>query len=101
MTRERSAGSYHVYLALTIDGSYYCGYAVDADARIAVHNAGRGAKILRGKRPVRLAYRRTFSTRSAAARFESALKKCSHAHKYALSRRWLARVRKSDAPLID
>jgi putative endonuclease len=84
---------HHVYLALTRDGSYYCGYAVDAEARIAAHNAGRGAKILRGKRPVLLAYRRAFASKSAALRFESALKRRTHAHKRTLSRRWLARMK--------
>jgi putative endonuclease len=93
MTRDRAVTSYHVYLALTKDGSYYCGYAVDADARIAAHNAGRGAKILRGKRPVYLAYRRAFTSKTAALRFESALKRRSHAHKRTLSLRWFARMR--------
>lgn len=93
MMRDRPAASHHVYLALTKDGSYYCGYAVDADARIAVHNAGRGAKILRGKRPVLLAYRRAFSSKTAALRFESLLKRRSHAHKRTLSLRWLARMK--------
>ncbi|HLJ84165.1 MAG TPA: GIY-YIG nuclease family protein [Candidatus Eremiobacteraceae bacterium] len=92
MKRERSAASHHVYLALTQDGSYYCGYAVDADARIAAHNAGRGAKILRGKRPVCLAYRRAFPSKTAAMRFEYLLKRRSHAQKRTLSLRWLARM---------
>ena len=91
MTHDRAAGSHHVYLALTKDGSYYCGYAVDADARIAVHNTGRGAKILRGKRPVFLAYRRAFASKGAALRFEFALKRRSHTHKRTLSLRWLSR----------
>ena len=83
---------HYVYLALTNDGAYYCGYALDAEARIAVHNAGRGARILRGKRPVTLAYRRTFATKSAALRFEHALKRRSHEHKRALSERWLRKM---------
>jgi putative endonuclease len=93
MKRDQVAVSHHVYLALTKDGSYYCGYAVDTDARIAVHNAGRGSKILRGKRPVMLAYTRVFASKSAALRYESSLKRRSHAHKRTLSVRWLARMR--------
>jgi predicted GIY-YIG superfamily endonuclease len=58
---------------------------------VAVHNAGRGAKILRGKRPVRLAYVRHFATKTAALRYEMALKARTHAYKRSLSLRWLAK----------
>ncbi len=91
MKRRSRASGHHVYLALARDGTYYCGYAADADARIAVHNAGRGAKILRGKRPVTLAYRRAFATLGAALRYEALLKRRTHAEKRTLSRRWLSR----------
>jgi putative endonuclease len=81
---------HHVYLALTRDGAYYCGYASDPFARLAVHNAGRGAKILRGKRPVTLAFMRRFASKSSALKFEIELKGRTHAYKRMLSRRWLA-----------
>jgi putative endonuclease len=82
---------HHVYLALTSDGAYYCGYATDPEARIAVHNAGRGAKILRGKLPVVLTYVRRFSSKSAALKFEFSLKGRTHAYKRTLARRWHSR----------
>ena len=82
---------HYVYLALTRDGVFYCGYSADPEARVAVHNAGRGAKILRGKRPVRLAYSRRFATKTDALRYEIALKARTHAYKRSLSLRWLAR----------
>ena len=81
---------HYVYLALTADGRYYCGYAREPAARVAVHNAGRGAKILRGKRPVRLAYARRFRSKSDALRYEYALKARNHGYKRTLSLRWLA-----------
>ena len=81
---------HHVYLALTRDGVYYCGYAVDPEARLAVHNAGRGAKILRGKLPVILAYVRRFASKSAALQYECSLKGRTHDYKRTLARRWLA-----------
>ena len=81
---------HYVYLAMTADGVFYCGYAADPTNRVAEHNAGRGAKILRGKRPVKLAYVRRFSSRTDALRYEFALKARTHAYKKALSRRWLA-----------
>ncbi|HLW36842.1 MAG TPA: GIY-YIG nuclease family protein, partial [Candidatus Eremiobacteraceae bacterium] len=70
------------------DGSLYCGYARDPDARVALHNAGRGSRILRGKLPVRLVYLRRLSSAGAALKFEIQLKKQSHAQKLSLSARW-------------
>ncbi|MDQ2818735.1 MAG: GIY-YIG nuclease family protein [Candidatus Eremiobacteraeota bacterium] len=78
-----------MYLARTSDDAYYCGYATDVAARLQLHNAGGGAKILRGKRPVCLGYVRRFSTKSAALRFEAELKKRSHAAKRLICMRWL------------
>lgn len=80
---------HYVYLAATADGVFYCGYATDPVARVAAHNAGRGAKILRGKRPVKLAFVRRFRSRGDALRYEFALKARTHEHKQALSLRWL------------
>jgi len=85
-----------VYLARTRDGAYYCGYAANAPARLRAHNAGKGAKILRGKRPVRLAYVRRFSSKSAALKFEARLKCRSHAYKRSLSEAWLRRRARKD-----
>ena len=44
-----------VYLVRCSDGSLYTGYARDVLARVAVHNAGTGAKYTRARRPVVLA----------------------------------------------
>lgn len=44
-----------VYLVRCSDGSLYTGYARNVAARVAVHNAGRGAKYTRTRRPVTLA----------------------------------------------
>jgi putative endonuclease len=82
---------HYVYLALTTDGTYYCGYAADPIARVASHNAGKGAKILRGKRPVSLAYLRRFADKGSALKHEVALKKRSHDYKHTLSLRWRKR----------
>ena len=83
---------HYVYLARAADGSYYCGYALDPRARIAVHNRGSGAKALRGRKPVTLAFTKRFAGKSEALRFETQLKRRSHAHKETLARRWQARA---------
>jgi len=90
------ANAHFVYLAQTADGAYYCGYAIDPASRIRAHNAGKGAKILRGKTPVRLSFARRFSTKEAALSYEASLKRRSHAFKLTLSRRW-SRLRKRKA----
>jgi putative endonuclease len=82
------ADGHFVYLARAADGAYYCGYALDPAARIRTHNAGRGAKSLRGKTPVRLAFAQRFASKGAALSFEASLKRRSHAFKQTLSRRW-------------
>jgi putative endonuclease len=82
---------HYVYLAQTRAGAFYAGYALDPRRRVAQHNAGAGAKSLRGARPVRLAFVRRFHTKGDALRYEFALKRRTHGFKSALSRRWLTR----------
>jgi putative endonuclease len=44
-----------VYLLTCADGSLYCGWTVDLDARLSAHASGRGARYTRSRRPVALA----------------------------------------------
>jgi putative endonuclease len=80
-----------VYLARSRDGSYYAGYSVDPARRMRDHNAGKGAKALRGRRPVVLAFLRRFTNKGDALRYEIALKRRTHRYKRDISARWLAR----------
>ena len=84
-------GRHHVYLVHCADGSFYCGYALDPIKRVAVHNAGKGSKILRGKLPVRLAYVRRFAHKGDALRHEIELKAWTRQQKQRLARAWVAR----------
>ena len=43
---------YYVYLLRCADGTLYTGFTNDLARRLAAHNAGRGAKYTRGRRPV-------------------------------------------------
>ncbi len=47
--------AWKVYLLRCADNSLYCGITTDIDARIAKHNAGKGAKYTRARLPVELA----------------------------------------------
>ncbi|NLK09289.1 MAG: GIY-YIG nuclease family protein, partial [Firmicutes bacterium] len=40
-----------VYIVRCADGTLYTGYTLDLEARINAHNAGRGAKYTRARRP--------------------------------------------------
>jgi putative endonuclease len=64
------------YVVRCVDGSLYTGFARDVVARVAVHNAGGGARYTRGRRPVRLlwAWR---TTPERARRLEGLLKHLS------------------------
>jgi len=86
------AGHY-VYLVQCSDGTFYCGYAIDPLKRVQAHNEGKGAKILRGKLPVRLAFTRRAKTKGDALRLELSLKRRTHAEKRELSREWKSKKR--------
>jgi len=72
-----------VYLARCADGTLYTGVARDAPGRIAAHNAGRGARYTRSRRPVTLAHMEPAASRAAALRREWAIKQWTRADKEA------------------
>lgn len=73
-----------VYMVRCADGTLYTGWAVDVAARVRAHNAGRGARYTRARRPVTLVFSEAQPDRSAALRRERALKKLPRARKLAL-----------------
>lgn len=85
-----------VYIVECADGTLYTGVATDVAARIAVHNAGKGAKYTRGRLPVRLRYLEVVGDRGAALKREHAIKRLSRAAKLKMvSRRRRATRRRS------
>jgi putative endonuclease len=66
------------------DGTLYTGWALDVEARVRVHNAGRGARYTRARRPVQLRYWEKHPNRSAAMRHERELKRLSRDRKLSL-----------------
>ena len=75
-----------VYILLCRDGTLYTGATTDLNHRLARHNAGRGAKYTRGRRPVRLVYWEPCTDRPAALRRERAIKALPRGEKLALCR---------------
>ena len=62
----RSTSMPFVYIVRCSDNTLYTGWAVDVAARVKAHNAGRGAKYTRARRPVKLVYREELPSRAEA-----------------------------------
>jgi putative endonuclease len=77
--------AWSVYLARCADGSLYCGIARDVAARIAAHDAGKGAKYTRGRGPLQLLATRRYRDKGRALRVELTVKAMSRADKLALA----------------
>ena len=80
----RIVALWFVYVAECADGSLYTGIARDVAARIAAHDAGRGAKYTRGRGPLRLLATRRCKSEGYALRLERAVKTLSREQKHAL-----------------
>jgi putative endonuclease len=77
--------AWFVYIARCSDETIYVGIALDVAARIAAHDAGRGARYTRGRGPLRLLAKRRCGTKGNALRLELALKRLRREEKLALS----------------
>ena len=63
------------YIVECADGTFYTGWAIDPEKRVAVHNQGRGAKYTRMRLPVKLVYVEEQADRTSAMKRERAIKK--------------------------
>jgi putative endonuclease len=75
----------YVYMLQCADGTYYTGWTTHLERRLAVHNAGRGSRYTRQRRPVRLAYWEEQPDRASAQRRELKIRQLSHARKQVLA----------------
>ena len=74
-----------VYIVRCADDTLYTGWALDVTARVKQHNAGRGAKYTRTRRPVQLIYSEELPSRAAALKRELQIKRYPRAKKLALA----------------
>jgi hypoxanthine-DNA glycosylase len=70
-----------VYILECSDGTLYSGWTNDLEARIATHNAGKGAKYTRSRLPVKLVHSEPARTKSEALKREQELKRMTRAQK--------------------
>lgn len=74
----------YTYILKCKDDSLYTGWTNDLKKRITSHNAGKGAKYTKARRPVELVYYEEFQTREEAMKKEYAIKQLSRKEKEAL-----------------
>lgn len=73
--------SFYCYILECADGTYYTGWTVDPERRVAVHNKGRGARYTRTRCPVKLVYLEKLPDRKSAMKRELAIKRMTRARK--------------------
>lgn len=71
-------------MLLCHDQTFYTGTSNDVQKRVATHNAGKGAKYTKTRRPVQLMYTEELENKSQALKREIAIKKLSRPQKIAL-----------------
>lgn len=79
-----SEARWFVYILECSDGTLYTGYTNDVAARVAKHNAGKGAKYTKSRLPVVACHREELPSKSLAMKREYSIKQLTRAQKLAL-----------------
>jgi putative endonuclease len=78
---SRFCGKWSVYMVRCADGSLYTGIAIDVGKRVALHNAGKGAKYTRSRLPVALVWCAEMKNATDARKTETDVKRLSKKEK--------------------
>lgn len=70
-----------VYMLLCDDNTIYTGITNDLKKRFENHISGKGAKYLRGRKPLEIVYTENFQNRSMATKREMEIKKLNRRKK--------------------
>ena len=81
MIIDEEMARWFVYVLRCRDGTLYTGISTDVEQRVAVHNAGRGARYTRPRLPVTVIHVERKRSRSTALKREAAIKSLSRAQK--------------------
>lgn len=81
------SNSHYFYVLECADQSLYAGYTNNLEKRVAVHNAGKGAKYTRARGPVKCIYKEEFEKKEEAMRAEYAFKQLTRTQKIMYIRR--------------
>ncbi|WP_240548987.1 GIY-YIG nuclease family protein [Billgrantia antri] len=94
---QHPSPEWFLYMVETRQGRLYTGITTDVARRLTQHEAGRGAKALRGRGPLVLVHQERVGSHGAALRLEAEIKRLSAARK----RIWLKeRQGHEEAPCI-
>ena len=74
----------YTYILECADGTYYTGWTNNLEKRLASHNAGTASKYTKSRRPVRLLYSESFSTKEEAMSREWHIKRLTRKEKVKL-----------------
>jgi len=77
-------GKFYVYIVECLDKTFYTGYTPDIEKRVKLHNAGRGAKYTRDRRPVKLVWSKEYKYFKLAFSEEKRIKGLTRLKKEAL-----------------
>jgi len=67
--------SWFLYMIRCKGGFLYTGITTDVERRFIQHQAGKGAKYLRGKAPLELVFQKSVGSHSQALKLETTVKK--------------------------
>ena len=95
---SESTPLWHLYMVETREGSLYTGISTNVARRLTQHEAGRGAKALRGRGPLVLVHHEAVGSHAQALRLEAEVKRLSAAHKRAWLRSRLSKEETSCTP---
>ena len=76
--------SFFCYLVECSDGTLYTGWTTDPERRVKTHNAGRGARYTRTRRPVKLVYLEPQPDKVSAMKRERVIKTMTRQQKQSL-----------------
>ncbi len=77
---------FYCYILECADGTLYTGWTTDPPRRESQHNAGRGSRYTRTRRPVKLVYVEELPDRTGAMKRERAIKAMAREEKKKLIR---------------
>ena len=75
---------WYVYMLICDDNTIYTGITNDLKKRFENHISGKGAKYLRGRKPLEIVYTENFQNRSMATKREIEIKKLNRRKKESL-----------------
>ena len=74
----------YTYIVECSDGTLYTGWTNNLEKRLEAHNAGKGAKYTKTRRPVKLVYQEQFETKEEAMSREYHIKQLGRKEKMKL-----------------